>query len=198
MARGVPARKECSEAELRFCSVYIQNADTKAAVLAGWPDHKWPTKYGPKVLARPHVIKHLAAMREKIAAKYDISAERVLNEIAEIAFNKLGKFIRVNNEGEPSWDFTGATPEELAAIGELTVDVYQDGRGPSAQTVKKFKISERDRLAALTLLGKSMGLFAENVNVRHRHELTIVERLNRGRDRLRQIDKQGAIDVQAS
>jgi phage terminase small subunit len=192
MARAL-AKKECSEAELRFCSEYIKTADTAAAALAGWPAHKYPAKYGRKVLTRPHVLKELARLRTQISAKLDASAERVIAELAKVAFSDIADLLRVSKDGSAELDLTKLTDKTKAALSEYTVDSYVEGRGATVRGVKKHRAKMHDKLKALEILAKHFGILSETVTHKHDHWHMLLDRMSKGRDRMR---KQDAIDVE--
>jgi hypothetical protein len=53
------------------------------------------------------------------------------------------------------------TRDQAAAIQDITIDEYTDGRGQDAQPVKRIKFKLRDKRAALVDLGKHLGMFKD-------------------------------------
>jgi hypothetical protein len=49
----------------------------------------------------------------------------------------------------------------MAAIQELTIDEYIEGRGKSARPVRRTKIKLYDKRAALVEIGRELGLFGK-------------------------------------
>ena len=62
-------------------------------------------------------------------------------------------------------DLSKVTRDQAAAIHEITVDEYMEGKGEDARRVKRtrFKLCDKDR--SLELLGKHLKLFTERVEV---------------------------------
>jgi hypothetical protein len=94
-------------------------------------------------------------------AQLDLSAERVLAELAKIAFANLADFLVIAPDGSFRVDLSRATPDQLAALSVLTVNNGrrrdpEGGREIVAQTVK---IKMASKLTALTKLGEYLGLF---------------------------------------
>jgi phage terminase small subunit len=136
-----------------------------------------------KFFRRPEVVAYLEERRKDLCAKTGVTQEALVQRLKMLAFGDLSKFIKVNSKGELDYDFTGATEDELRLINELTVDSYKEGRGADARDVKKFKFAKADTLRALELLGRIMGVFKDKTEVSG--EVSLVERLQRGRDRIR-------------
>lgn len=103
---------------------------------------------------------------EKAVEKAAVSKEAVLSELAKIGFANMLDYVRVQeSSGDAYVDFSRLTREQAAAIGEITVEEYSEGRGEDARDVKKVKFKLLDKKGALVDLGKHLGLFIE----RHEH-----------------------------
>jgi hypothetical protein len=179
-----------SEQEIKFCSEFVSNGGNAAAAVAlAWPNVAPGNrkKYGRSVLDRPSVYGELERLRRKIARVTDVKPERVIMELAKIALEPgLERFMKVDQNGRPYWDLTGATDDDKRLIASLDTREYKEGRGPGAATVQQFKIARDEKLKAMELLMKAMGMLSESVNVKHQHELTIIDRLQQGRERILQ------------
>jgi len=138
--------------------------------------------YSPKslsstVFGREDVKYELARRQETAAAKCEISQDWVVKRLAEMADSGaiMAKYKKVMPDGQLDWDFTGATQADLALIEELTV-VCKDG-------AYGMKIGLPRRQAALDALCRVLGYNKDKVDVSG--EISLVERLQRGRDRVR-------------
>jgi phage terminase small subunit len=92
-------------------------------------------------------------MEDHMAA-FDITAERILKEIAAMAFSTISDYMTSDGNGGFFVDLSQLTPEQAKALAEITVDEYQEGRGESAREVKKIRFKLHDKARALELLGK--------------------------------------------
>jgi len=107
--------------------------------------------------------------------------DRIQDELAKIAFFNIGNVSRITEDGELIIDFDEATWDDLAAIGEVTVEEYKDGRGRDAVSVKKFKVKPYDKKAALDSLCRIHGMFNDKLSLGTEEDLE--KRLQRGRAR---------------
>ena len=118
----------------------------------------------------------------KRAAKLEITAERVLQAIANKAFSNMEDYVSREN-GDLYCNFAKVTRKQMAAVQEITVDQYAGGTGDGErkQVVRtRFKLA--DQLRALELLGKHLELFVERRKIEPSREL--VELIQEGRKRV--------------
>jgi phage terminase small subunit len=134
---------------------------TAAAERAGYSD----PNYGRQLLTNPNVA---AAIHEALAERSQrtqITADRVLEEIAKLAFSNIGDYHRISSEGEPFVDLSNLSRDQMAALTELQVEDYTDGRGDNSRDVRRVKIKLADKKAALELLGRHLKLFTDKVDL---------------------------------
>jgi hypothetical protein len=70
-------------------------------------------------------------------------------------------YMRIGASGDPVLDFSKLTREQAAALTEVTVDDYVDGRGENAREVRKVKFKLGDKRAALMDVAKLFGWIIE-------------------------------------
>ncbi len=90
-----------------------------------------------------------------------ITKERVAVELGRIGFANMMDYMRVGPSGDPVLDFSKLTREQAAALAEVTVDDYVDGRGEGAREVRKVKFKLADKRAALMDIAKLFGWITE-------------------------------------
>ena len=122
-----------SQAEAYVIAGY-KKSDANAAILAARPE----------IIGRIEEIKGLAAMRAQV------SVDRVVAELARIAFSNVTDALQVKNGKVYLIDSDKLTPDLKAAISEIR------------QTRDGVVIKFHDKRAALENLGKHLGLFKEN------------------------------------
>ena len=173
--------------QLAFVNIYLSDPTGTLAEAARKAGYSKQSQKNPGHLMKNEWVQQaIDAGRKTLAKKTGVTAELVIKEIAKIAFGDLGKFIKATELGDPYWDFTGATPEELARIDGLTTDVYTEGKGAGARQVKKVKIDglRANQLRALEMLMRHFGQFNDKVKL---DATDVVSALQAGRKRVREL-----------
>ena len=111
----------------------------------------------------PEVKARVAELVAKAAGKAELTAERVLRELALIGFANMQDYMRAGPDGDPYLDFSGLTRDQAAALAEVTVEDFTDGRGEAARDVRRVKFKLADKRAALVDLGRHLKLFTDKV-----------------------------------
>jgi phage terminase small subunit len=165
---------------------YMKDCNQRQAMLrAGYSDTAASSRRSRHtIFGNPAVQQEIARRQNVTAEKAGVEKDDLVAKLKEIAFGELGKFIQIDHEGLLRWNFKGATEHELNRIDMLAVETYVEGRGENAQTVKKFKITKKDQLRAIDMLNRMLGFYDESLTLKG--ELTLVERLQAGRNRIKQ------------
>ena len=72
-------------------------------------------------------------------------------------------YMKIGPDGDPVLNFAKLTRNQAAALVEVTVEDFLDGRSEDAREVRKVKFKLADKRGALDLLGKHLGLFRDRV-----------------------------------
>ena len=149
----------------RFCREYIKDLNgTRAAIAAGYAK-KSAKVTASRLLTNANVQALLAKLAKQHADKLDLSAEKVLSELSSMGFCNMLDYIKTTEEGNAYVDLSNLTREQAAAIPEITVDEYMEGKGKHARKVKRTKLKLVDKIRSLELLGKHLKLFTERIEV---------------------------------
>jgi hypothetical protein len=109
------------------------------------------------------------ARLDRSAERYAVTTDRVVAELARIAFANTMDYWSVDSKGQPHLDLSKISRDQGAAISEITVDEYKDGRKEDSPLVKRVRIKLADKRQALVDLGRHLGLFVDpsvlNLNV---------------------------------
>lgn len=154
--------------QLLFIQEYQRDfCGAKAAVRAGYSP-KRASEMAYQLLHIPTVQQALDCEIEKRLRKIGVHAERVLTELARVAFSDLRKLY--NEDGSlklPSeWD-----DDEAAAIAGVEVLKEFSGRGEDRTLVgftKKVRVF--DKIKALELLSKHLGIIGNGKHKDHEEE----------------------------
>jgi len=163
MAQNLTPKQE------RFVAEYLVDLNaTQAAVRAGY-SRKTASRIGPELLGKTCIAQAIAAAQSRRAARSGITAERVVKELARIAFADPRRVFTWGADGVTLRDSAGLTDDEAAAVSEVSQTVTDTGGSIRAKM--------HDKVKALELLSKHLGLFSERVEhsgaVRVGHEVAL-------------------------
>jgi phage terminase small subunit len=153
--------KELTQKQRVFVAQYLIDGNaTRAAIAAGY-SKKTAQMQGSRLLTNVMVAAEIDKKTEKLLDKLDITADRVLSEIAKLAFFDPRKLF--NSDGSPK-QILELDDDTAAAIAGLEVNELFEGNGDEKHAyglVKKIKIA--DKGVNLERLGKHLKLFTDKV-----------------------------------
>jgi len=117
------------------------------------------------MLSRDNIKAEISRRVGRVAEKHDITLDRIVRELALLGFSNMADYMKAGANGDPYLDFAALSRDQTAALHEVTVEDFVDGRGEDAREVKRVKFKLYDKRAALVDLGKHLGMFSENVRV---------------------------------
>ena len=161
--------------EAKFVAAYLETSNaTEAAKRAGFSSSQG-------LLKRPQIRKEIEARMGKIMSKKEVTAERVVEELAKIAFANIDDFVDDEYRIQPK-----PKRKAMAAVQEVTTETIVDRRKDidpeDREDVKRVKMKMYSKLDALNSLGRHFGIFTDKVEVSG----DLGERLDRAFDRLAQ------------
>jgi phage terminase small subunit len=133
---------------------------TQAAIRAGY-SKKSAGRQSVRLSQNDIIQAVIAKEMAKRAERVELTMDRVVQELAKMAFANIADYMTVQPDGSAYVDLSKASTEQLAALAEITVDEYTEGRGEDSRSVKKIKIKMNDKRGNLELLGKHLGGFRE-------------------------------------
>ena len=149
----------------RFVAEYLIDLNaTQAAIRAGYSE-KTAQQQGSRLLLNVVVQEAIAKGQNKTAEKLKITKDRIVEELAKIGFSNMLDYMRAGSDGDPYLDFSDLTREQAAALSEVTVEDFKDGRGEDARDVRRIKFKLHDKKGALVDLAKMLGFMVE----KHEH-----------------------------
>lgn len=133
---------------------------TQAAIRAGY-SKKTAGQIGEQNLKKLEIAAAIQEEMDKRGTRTEITADRVLEEIAKLAFFDPRKFFNSDGSPIPIQDLDDNTAMALSGI-----DVLEEFEGSGNDRVfvgytKKFKLT--DKKASLELLGRHLKLFTDKV-----------------------------------
>ncbi len=166
------AKKKLTEKQKRFCDEYLIDLNaTQAAIRAGYSE-KTAFAIGSENLRKPLIKERIEKRREEWQERTGITQDRVLMELACIAFSKATDYAKVvekelsievsgqmtkiyGDDGKPILYKTvePVLSEELTEEQQRALAVIKKGRDG-------FEIKPYDKLRALEKLGEHLGMFS--------------------------------------
>ena len=160
----------------RFVAEYLIDLNaTQAAIRTGYSA---ATAYsqGQRLLKHVEVAAALEVAMAARAERTEVTADRVLRELAKIGFSDIRKAVRWGgaSAGDPQTD---AAVLSSASFVELVNSEDVDDETAAAisevsQTAQGLKIKLHDKRAALVDIGKHLGMFTDKVE--HSGAVTVV------------------------
>lgn len=158
--REVDTMAKLTEKQKRFCEEYLIDLNaTQAAIRAGYRANKKNTYevIGHQLLQKTsvsEVIKQAIAERSK---RTGINQDRVIMELARIAFVNPRDLINTDDASV----LKNAGKDDTACIQSVKVKVTEGEKG----TITEREVRLNDKMKALELLGKHLGMFRDKVEI---------------------------------
>lgn len=141
-----------------FCQEYLIDLNaTQAAIRAGY-SVKTANEQGARLLANVSVGREIERLKAERSRRTGITADRVLQELARIGFVNPADVI----DSEDATVRDGANADDMAAIASVKVKVIP---GKYGENGFEREIRLHDKVKALELMGKHLGMFTDKVDV---------------------------------
>lgn len=146
-----------TQKQKRFIEEYLIDLNaTQAAIRAGYsPDSA--ADIGSENLRKPDIRAHIDKKMAERSRRTGVNADRVVMELAKLAFVNAADVI---NTGDATLR-EDALVEDTAAIQSVKVKVIPTQNGEGIER----EIKMADKIKALELLGKHLGMFKDKVDV---------------------------------
>lgn len=137
-----------------FCDEYLIDLNaTQAAIRAGYSVES-AGSIGSENLEKPEIRARIDEALAERSKRTGINADRVLREIARIAFVNAADVINFDSATISE----GASEDDTAAIASVKVKTIPTADGEGVER----EIRLADKLKALELCGKHLGMFKDN------------------------------------
>lgn len=141
-----------TDKQRKFCQEYMIDMNaTQSAIRSGYSE-KTAYSIGSENLSKPEIIEYLQALTKKQQERTEITADRVLKELAKIAFFNMDDVLDDSGNTKELKDWSR---DDLASVQEITDNAITGDR--------KIKLS--DKKASLDLLGRHLKLFTDKVQL---------------------------------
>lgn len=146
-----------TEKQQRFVDEYLIDLNaTQAAIRAGY-SAKNADKIGSELLGKTRVAEAISEKMAERSKRTGVNQDRIVLELAKIAFVNVADMIDPENVTIKA----GATADDTAAIQSVKVKVIPTKEGEGVEC----EIRLNDKLKALELLGKHLGMWNDKLDV---------------------------------
>jgi len=140
----------------KFVKEYLVDCNgTQAAIRAGYAKNS-ANEQAARLLAKDSIQAAVDKLKVKQQKRTQITADRVLQEVERLGMSQLSDYVKWGPDGVVLKDSSELTPDQAAAVSEVTQTYTKDGGSI------KFKLHDKGKM--LELLGKHLSLFNEKVD----------------------------------
>ncbi len=160
---------DMTERQKRFCAEYLVDLNaTQAAIRAGYSPES-AANIGCENLRKPNIRACIDKSIAEQAKRTSINADRVLRELGRIAFVNAADVINMND----ATVIEGADRDDTAAIASVKVKVISGANGDGIER----EIRLADKLKALELIGRHLGMFTDKVDLTGAATVQIIDNI---------------------
>lgn len=153
----------------RFVEEYLIDLNAAAAARRAGYSEASAKAIGWENLTKPDIAEAISEARRAAMERAELTLDQIIAELRLLGFSNMMDYMKPSETGDPYLDFSSLTREQAAALTEVTVEDFKDGRGDDARDVRRVKFKLADKRAALVDLGKHFGAFKDTVDVNHNY-----------------------------
>ncbi len=166
----MPAPNHLTEKQRKLVVAYLNGKSKHDALLeAGYATHSSSFR----IFNQPEVINEIKRRQHIMSAKAGVTGDWIIHRLMLIADAKLSDLIVEDGDGFSQIDMSRMTPALKTALSGFESDKFGD--------VTKIKIKTSDKLKALEMLARHLGMFNDKLELAG--EISLEERLQAGRKR---------------
>lgn len=174
-----------TDAQKRFCDEYLIDLNATRAYKVAYPNCKkdeTASAAGSRMLGNVKVQEYISKKQKEIEKRTEITQDKVIQELANVAFSNGTDFAQIvekeyeENIYDKEGNCIGTKPKKYKCL-ELTntKDLTEQQKSAIAgikQTANGIEIKTNDKVKALELLGRHLGIFNDklDVNVKEKEE----------------------------
>lgn len=154
-----------SEKERRFVDAYLGSSGgnaTRAAIAAGYSRHT-ARQLGARLLSKVHVQAAIAQRQAKLSAEADVTAERVIQELARIGFADIRLLFDAQGQLRDPQSLSDAMAAAVVSVEVTKHRTTKKGETSTEEYVTKVRMA--DKIGALSLLCRKLGLLRDKMEV---------------------------------
>ena len=139
--------------QARFVEEYVVDLNGKQAAIRSGYGAKTAEVQASRLLSNAKVHAAVSEAMQARSRRTGVTAERVVRELAELAFSNIADFVEVRSDGPVHIDLTRASRERVAAVHDVILSTSGEGSD------KLTRIELFDKLRALDMLARHLGMY---------------------------------------
>ena len=158
-------------AQKRFCDEYLIDLNATRAYKVAYPRCKkdeTARTNSSRLLTYANIQQYINTRQKELSEKVEITQERVLQELAKLAFLDIRKIYDNNGAVKDIQELDESTAGAISSIE--TVEQFETVLGVKVKTGETKKVKFNDKSKALELLAKHLGLFNDKMEVNLKYE----------------------------
>jgi phage terminase small subunit len=156
----------------RFVEEYIVDLNGKKAAIRAGYSPKTAEVQASRMLRKAKVQTAVEEAMQARSRRTGISADHVVLELEKLAFSNISDFIEVHADGSVHIDLLRATRDRAAAIRDVVVKGCAEGSGDEGRSVKLTQIRLCDKVKALDMLARHLGMLPRSETRSRRPKLS--------------------------
>jgi phage terminase small subunit len=145
--------------QARFVAEYIVDLNGKQAAIRAGYSPGCAEVQASRLLSNAKVGDAVRQAMQARSRRTGITADRVVNELASVAFSNIFDFLQVQSDGSLLIDLSRATRDRVAAVHDVVVTAPAEGSADGARRVRLTRIELFDKLSALEMLARHLGMY---------------------------------------
>lgn len=168
-----------SERQKRFADEYLIDLNAeRAAIRAGYSE-RYARGNAHKLVANSCIAEYIRERQADRMERTEITQDMVLRELAIIAFSNAADYAKIIEKELRVTDDKGNTftaykengePVMIYAVEPVLTDELTENQKKALSVIKKgrdgFEVKPYDKVRALELLGKHLGMFTDNIELK--------------------------------
>lgn len=156
--------KKLTDKQAAFVDEYLKDLNaTQAAIRAGYSEAT-ANREGSRLLSNVDIQSLIAERQNKRSERTQITQDMVLRELALVAFADMANYVTIEEGGAMKMLTFDEMPEGasrvVSGIKEKTVITETEG-GKKINKISNVEYKHHDKMKALDLLGKHLGMFKD-------------------------------------
>lgn len=160
-----PAYHQLTPAQRAYVDAFVSDVETRAVKMSRrLTDVLADTRTdGSPVLEYALVRAAIADRVRELQESQELNVYRTLKELRAIAYSNIANYLHIDSNGEPTFDLSVATPEQMSAVKSIEItENERTGKDGEYSKTRKFKFTLHDKVAALDKTMRYQGLLSDD------------------------------------